>query len=72
MAIKGRPAGTGGIYKKREAYNKQVSHSDREMRYITNLSKSVGEACDRWLEKRGMKGKGWRQQNDDHFKRNAR
>jgi hypothetical protein len=56
----------------RGAYNKQVTHSDREMRYITNLSKSVGEACDRWLEKRGMKGKAWRQQNDDHFKRKAR
>ncbi len=66
MAIKGRPAGTG---KKREAYNKQVSHSDRQMQYITNLSKSVGEACDRWLAEKGLKGKSWKQQNDEMFKK---
>ena len=50
----------------------QVKDGDREMRFITNLSKTVGEACDRWLEKRGMKGKAWRQQNNDHFKRKAK
>ena len=59
---KGRPKGTGGIYKKREAYNKQVSHSDRQTQYITHLSKSVGEACDRWLDKKGLKGKSWKEQ----------
>ena len=59
---KGRPKGTGGIYKKREAYNKQVSHSDRQTQYITHLSKSVGEACDRWLYKKGLKGKSWKEQ----------
>jgi len=62
MAIKGRPAGTGGIYKKRETHNKQVSHSDRQTQYITHLSKSVGEACDRWLDKKGLKGKSWKEQ----------
>ena len=66
---KGRPVGTGGIYKKREAYNKQVSNSDRQTQYITHLSKSVGEACDRWLEKRGMKGKSWKQQQVDFKKK---
>ena len=53
----------------RGAYNKQVTHSDREMRYITNLSKSVGEACDRWLAEKGLKGKSWKQQNDEMFKK---
>tara|TARA_R100001443_G_scaffold106053_1_gene115291 strand:- start:1425 stop:1643 length:219 start_codon:yes stop_codon:yes gene_type:complete len=69
MAIKGRPAGTGGIYKKRETHNKQVSHSDRQTQYITHLSKSVGEACDRWLDKKGLKGKSWKKQNDEMFKK---
>ncbi len=69
MAIKGRPAGTGGIYKKRETHNKQVSHSDRQTQYITHLSKSVGEACDRWLDKKGLKGKSWKQQNNEMFKK---
>tara|TARA_Y100000356_G_scaffold49475_1_gene39436 strand:- start:558 stop:683 length:126 start_codon:yes stop_codon:yes gene_type:complete len=32
------------------------------MQYITHLSKSVGDACDRWLERRGMKGKSWKEQ----------
>ena len=44
------------------AYNKQQVHSDRQMQYITHLSKSVGDACDRWLERRGMKGKSWKEQ----------
>ena len=38
---KGRPQGTGGIYKKREDYNKQVSHSDRQMKYITNQVRNI-------------------------------
>ena len=51
---------------KRGAYNKQVeTGEDRQMRYITNLSKSVGEACDRWLAEKGLKGKSWKQQNDE-------
>ena len=69
MAIKGRPVGTGGIYKKRGAYNKQVSHSDQQIQYMTHLSKSVGEACDRWLAEKGPKGKSWKQQNDEMFKK---
>ena len=53
---------------KRGAYNKQVETSeDRQMKYITNLSKSVGEACDRWLAEKGLKGKSWKQQNDEMF-----
>jgi|TARA_Y100000289_G_scaffold62729_1_gene72356 hypothetical protein len=53
---------------KRGAYNKQVeTPEDRQMKYITNLSKSVGEACDRWLAEKGLKGKSWKQQNDEMF-----
>jgi hypothetical protein len=56
---------------KRGAYNKQVeTPEDRQMKYITNLSKSVGEACDRWLAEKGLKGKSWKQQNDEMFKKN--
>ena len=51
------------------AYNKQVTRTDRQMQYMTNLSKSVGEACDRWLERRGMKQKSWRQQKNEDFKK---
>jgi len=55
---------------KRGAYNKQVeTPEDRQMKYITNLSKSVGEACDRWLAEKGLKGKSWKQQNNEMFKR---
>ena len=56
---------------KRGAYNKQVeTPEDRQMKYISNLSKSVGEACDRWLAKKGLKGKSWKQQSDEMFKKN--
>ena len=47
---------------KEGAYNKQQVHSDRQTQYITHLSKSVGEACDRWLDKKGLKGKSWKEQ----------
>ncbi len=43
---------------------------DRQMKYITNLSKSVGEACDRWLAEKGLKGKSWKQLNDEMFNKN--
>mgnify|MGYP003138886077 FL=1 len=50
--------------------DKQIeTKEDRQMKYITNLSKSVGEACDRWLAEKGLKGKSWKQQNDEMFKR---
>ena len=56
---------------KRGAYNKQVeTGEDRQMRYITNLSKSVGEACDRWLAEKGLNGKTSKQQNDEMFNKN--
>ena len=50
----------------------QEKQSDKEIRYITNLSKSVGKACDKWLAAKGLKGKSWKQQIDDQFKRKAR
>ena len=51
------------------AYNKQQVHSDRQTQYITHLSKIVGDACDRWLAEKGLKGKSWKQQNDEMFKK---
>ena len=63
---KGRPSGTGGIYKKREAYNKQQvsSSSDNQMNYMRGLSTTVGKACDEWLAKRGMKNLSWKEQQN--------
>lgn len=29
--------------------------------YLTNLSSSVNAACDAWLEKKGLKGKSWKE-----------
>jgi hypothetical protein len=51
------------------AYNKQQVRSDRQTQYITHLSKIVGDACDRWLAEKGLKGKSWKQQNDEMFKK---
>ena len=67
MNSKGRPKGTGGIYKKREAYNKQVTTSDRQTDYMRGLSTSVGQACDAWLDKKGLKNKSWKEQNNEAF-----
>ena len=55
---------------KKGAYNKQrESSSDRQTKYITNLSDSVRKACDVWLEERGLKTGGWRKQKDEDYKR---
>jgi len=40
--------------------------------YMTNLSKVVGEACDRWLARRGFVKKGWKQQNNEFFVKNKK
>jgi len=40
--------------------------------YMSNLSKVVGEACDRWLASRGFEKKGWKKQNDEFFARNKK
>ena len=67
---KGRPSGTGGIYKKREAYNKQqVSTSDTQTNYMRGLSTLVNKACDEWLRKRGIGPQDWRSKKNESFKR---
>ena len=67
---KGRPSGTGGIYKKREAYNKQqVSTSDNQTNYMRGLSTLVNKACDEWLRKRGIGPQDWRSKKNESFKR---
>ena len=43
-----------------------------EENYMSNLSKVVGEACDRWLASRGFEKKGWKKQNDEFFARNKK
>jgi hypothetical protein len=69
---KGRPSGTGGIYKKREAYNKQqVSTSDNQTNYMRGLSTTVGKACDEWLAKRGMKNLSWKEQQSSEARKKA-
>ena len=40
--------------------------------YLANLSKVVGEACDKWLASRGFEKKGWKQQNDMFFSNNKK
>ena len=33
------------------------------------LSESVNKACDEWLDKRGLKNKSWKQQQDEAAKK---
>jgi hypothetical protein len=37
--------------------------------YLKNLAKVVGEACDVWLEGRGIAKTSWKKQNDVFFSR---
>ena len=53
---------------KKEDNRQKESSSDRQTKYIANLSESVNTACTAWLEKRGLKS-GWRQQKDNNYKR---
>ena len=45
------------------------SSSERQMKFITNLSESVNKACDGWLEQRGLKTGGWAKQKRINYKR---
>ena len=40
--------------------------------YLVNLSKVVGEACDKWLASRGFEKQGWKQQNNTFFAKNKK
>ena len=55
---KGRPAGTGGIYKQRGSYatrfKGQESIQERHAKYMRGLSTVVGNACDEYFRRKGM------------------
>ena len=40
----------------------------RRENYMWGLAKSVGDACEAWLEGRGLKTQGWRQQKSNRKK----
>ncbi len=42
---------------------------EKHLAYQRSLSRIVGEACDKWLDKKGLKTKSWKDQNDNHFKK---
>jgi hypothetical protein len=46
---------------KKESHHKPKTMTRRE-NYMWGLAKSVGEACEVWLEGRGLKSLGWKQQ----------
>lgn len=52
---------------KKGSYNKQRTITARE-NYMWGLAKSVGDACETWLEGRGLKTQGWRQQKSNEKK----
>ena len=52
---------------KKGLYNKQRTITSRE-NYMWGLAKSVGDACETWLEGRGLKTQGWRQQKSNRKK----
>tara|TARA_R100001443_G_scaffold79941_2_gene87012 strand:- start:3303 stop:3479 length:177 start_codon:yes stop_codon:yes gene_type:complete len=49
--------------------NKQVTTSDSHTDYMRGLSTAVGKACDAWLDKKGLKSKSWKEQNNETFKK---
>jgi len=46
---------------RKESHHKQKTVTSRE-NYMWGLAKSVGDACEVWLEGRGLKSLGWKQQ----------
>ncbi len=50
----------------------QQTTQEKHLAYQRSLSRVVGEACDKWLDKKGLKTKSWKDQNDNHFKRNKK
>jgi len=49
---------------KKTSYHKPITMTRRE-NYMWGLAKSVGDACEAWLEGRGLKTQGWRQQKSN-------
>tara|TARA_R100001591_G_scaffold100964_1_gene107585 strand:+ start:275 stop:484 length:210 start_codon:yes stop_codon:yes gene_type:complete len=61
---KGRPVGTGGIYKKR-GYHRSVYNTcgEKQVNYMKNLSTEVKRACDAFFKSRDMPlSKGWKEE----------
>jgi len=52
---------------KKTSYHKPITMTRRE-NYMWGLAKSVGDACEAWLEGRGLKTQGWRQQKSNRKK----
>ena len=50
-----------------------MTAQEKQIQYQRGLSRIVGEACDKFFERKGIaKSKSWKEQNNDHFKRKAR
>tara|TARA_R100000781_G_scaffold104017_1_gene67716 strand:+ start:587 stop:754 length:168 start_codon:yes stop_codon:yes gene_type:complete len=46
---------------------------EKHLAYQRSLSRVVGEACDKFFERKGItKNKSWKEQNDLHFKKGKR
>jgi len=52
---------------KKESHHKRKTVTSRE-NYMWGLAKSVGDACEVWLEGRGLKTLGWKQQKSTEKK----
>ena len=56
-----------GPYKARRT--DKAGSEDKQTNYMRGLSVQVREACDAWLDKRGLKNKSWKQQQDEAAKK---
>ena len=56
-----------GPYKKRRS--DKAGGEDKQTNYMRGLSTQVREACDKWLDKRGLKTKSWKQQREENAKK---
>jgi|TARA_B100000745_G_scaffold212891_1_gene141123 hypothetical protein len=56
-----------GPYKKRR--KDKAGSEDKQTNYLSGLSAMVNKACDEWLDKRGLKNKTWKQQQEENAKR---
>ena len=56
-----------GNYKPRRS--DKAGSEDKQTNYMRRLSVQVREACDAWLDKRGLKNKSWKQQQEEAAKK---
>ena len=64
---KGRPVGTGGIYKQRGDHKSTYNTcGEKQVNYMRNLSTEVKRACDAFFVSRNMPlTKGWKEQANE-------